>query len=90
MPHFVGTEYETRTCPRRHLIRNPDVSAIFAVHNDVGDDGIGVDGAARLTPAVVEGLSVVADAIAHRRKDQAEVERIEAAVRNALKGGADG
>lgn len=26
MAFFAGTEHETRTCPRRHLLRHPDVT----------------------------------------------------------------
>lgn len=31
MTWFAGTEHETRTCPRRHLIDNPDVGGALAL-----------------------------------------------------------
>ncbi len=69
--HFEGTQYETNTCPRRHLLRNPDVVAVFELRRHC-DSGVGVDGAQKLTGAAIEGLSVIDEGVAFRAKTDAD------------------
>lgn len=68
MEHFSGTEHATRTCPRRHLLRNPDVAAVFQLRNELGDAGLGVDGADSITATALEALDVVAAGVEFRTR----------------------
>ncbi len=69
--HFAGTEHETSTCPRRHLLRNPDVVPLFALRRSC-DGQVGIEGSRKLTPAALEGLAVIDDAVAWRMEDDAK------------------
>ena len=74
MEHFSGTEYATRTCPRRHLLRNPDVAAVFQLRNELGDAGLGVDGAGSITTTALEALDVVDAGVEFRTRTLKESE----------------
>jgi hypothetical protein len=70
---FAGTPHETRTCPRRTLLRNPDVVAVFELRREIGEAGLGVDGADSVTAMAIEALDVVEDGVAFRMKAAAEL-----------------
>lgn len=78
--HFAGTVNETRTCPRRLLLQNPDVVPLFALRRSC-DGQVGLDGAQVLTSAALEGLDVIADAVAWRTDDDARQAAAKAAPR---------
>ena len=82
VPHFVGTEYETDVCPRRHVRRNPDVVQLFALRRSC-DGLIGIDGPRRLTAAAIEGLAAIEEGVDWRMKAEAEERAREAAVKGA-------
>lgn len=63
------------------MLRNPDVVAAFQLRNDLGDGGLGVDGAESVTPMALEALDVVEDGVAWRLKDQREIEAREVAAK---------
>ncbi len=68
MPHFKDTEYETRRCPRRHMLDHPDIIPLFALRRDVE----GVSGRKQrkhYTAAAIEGLAVLDDAVAWRAEE---------------------
>jgi hypothetical protein len=88
--HFAGTEHETRTCPRRILLRNPDVVGVFDVRRDLGEGGVGPGGAEYLSVMAVDGLAVVDDAVAFRTRTEREQEQIDAAMRAAAQAVRDG
>lgn len=79
MASFAGTPHETRTCPRRTLLRNPDVVAVFELRREVGETGLGVDGAGSVTAMAIEALDVVEDGVAFRMKSAAEMKALDAA-----------
>ncbi len=82
MTHFEGTEHETRTCPRRHLLRNPDLVGIFDLRRSC-DGHIGIDGARNLSAAACEGLAIVDDAVGHRLEWEAKERAALAGVNHA-------
>jgi|TARA_R100001594_G_C3884391_1_gene226830 hypothetical protein len=66
MVHFRGTDYETRICPRRHAIRHPSIFTIHEVFNQTRNElGVAFLG---FSNKMVQGLSVVSDGLAWRRK----------------------
>jgi hypothetical protein len=82
--HFAGEAHATRTCPRRHLLRNPDLAAVFELRGDLGEAGLGLEGPEHLTVAAVEALGVVDDGVAYRTRVRREGEFEAAAVVAAL------
>jgi len=88
--HFEGTPHVTRTCPRRTLLQNPDVVAVFDLRHELGEGGLGVAGAAHVTPAAIEGLAVVDDGVAYRTKTLDEERAISGAMAAAAQAVRDG
>ncbi len=74
VPHFKGTEHETRRCPRRHLLDHPDVVEIFGLRKQA-EKADGLSLGERLTTAAIEGIETIDDAVAWNREAAAEREK---------------
>lgn len=66
---FAGTRYATDTCPRRHLLRNPDLGDVFTLHRAVGDEPVGLAGLDELSGQAVAALALVDAARAEKMKE---------------------
>ena len=58
MVWFAGTEYETKTCPRRHLIDNPDVGGALSLWRSC-EGKPGVTALRDLSSHVVDAFSII-------------------------------
>lgn len=57
----AGTRWASDTCPRRHLIRNPDLVDVLALHR-ITDGKPGLQAVNELTGQALEALAIVDDA----------------------------
>ena len=71
MPYFAGTENETRTCPRRILIDENWTLEALRIYR-MTDGKLDAQALARYSPHVVEALTVIDSAKAHRMKSEME------------------
>lgn len=72
-PHFAGTRFETRKCPRALVIKNPEVAHLIAIYNQLPDGRpSGTYGPERLSAVAVQALSIIDAARAYRLEQQAE------------------
>ena len=67
-PWFAGTQYETDTCPRRHLLNNPDLVEAFSLHRAC-DGKPGVEGLKQLSQQAVTALAIIDDARAEKLEE---------------------
>lgn len=65
MTAFVGTEYKTNTCPRRHLLNHQDVVGTLSLWRSC-EGKPGVDGLSSLSPHTVDAFEVIASGRAAR------------------------
>lgn len=63
----AGTRWATDTCPRRHLLRNPDLIGALQLHADL--DSVGIGEIERLSEQAMQALTLIDDARAHRQED---------------------
>ena len=62
---FVGTEYVTRRCPRRHILDHPDVVGTLSLWRAC-DGKPGIAGLSALSPHTVDAFEVIAHGRAAR------------------------
>lgn len=79
-PHFDGTAYETRTCPRRHYEANPDLWPLVKLYRST-EGKLDVDGMRTFSAVAAEALGIIDSALAYRLKDEAKQQAREAARR---------
>jgi len=58
MAFFAGTEYETRTCPRRHLLNHPDVTGPLSLWRAC-EGKPGVEALRILSTHTIDAFSVI-------------------------------
>lgn len=68
---FRGTPYETDTCPRRHLLENPELVDVFRLVRTVGDRP-GIESIEVLTSRAFDALTVVDSSKAWRAEELAK------------------
>jgi hypothetical protein len=64
-----GTPYATDTCPRRHLLRNPDLLPVLELHT-LTEGKVGVAGLDDISEQGVRALAVISDARAVRAREE--------------------
>lgn len=68
-PWNEGTRYQNDVCPRRHLLRNPELSQVLQLHRSIGDEPIGLAGLSDLSNAAVQALAIVDDARGEKMRE---------------------
>lgn len=69
MTWFAGSPHETRICPRRHILRNPDVSGALALYRAC-DGKPGVSGLREMSTHAVAAFAVIDAGHAAKLKDE--------------------
>jgi hypothetical protein len=74
MTFFSGTEYATRTCPRRHLIDHPDVSGPLSLWRAC-EGKPGIESLRTLSTHTVDAFSVIDAGRSAKIEDEARAAR---------------
>lgn len=72
-PWHRGERWETDTCPRRLLLREPVLVDLLRLHRDT-DGRVGLEGLRTLSAHAVEGIDIISAARAWRSQKAAEQE----------------
>ena len=70
MAFFAGTEHETKTCPRRHLLDHPDVTGPLSLWRAC-DGKPGIESLRTLSTHTVDAFSVIDSGRAAKMSDDA-------------------
>lgn len=70
MAFFAGTEHETRTCPRRHLLNHPDVTGPLSLWRAC-EGKPGIEALRVLSTHAVDAFSVIDGGRAAKMTDDA-------------------
>jgi hypothetical protein len=71
MTSFIGTEYASDTCPRRHLLNNSDVVGTLSLWRSC-EGNPGVAALSSLSPHTIDAFEIIASGRAART---AEIEK---------------
>lgn len=71
MAFFAGTEHETRTCPRRHLLDHPDVTGPLSLWRAC-EGKPGIESLRTLSTHTVDAFAVVDSGRAAKMSDDAK------------------
>jgi hypothetical protein len=71
MVFFSGTEHETRTCPRRHILDHPDVTGPLALFRAC-EGKPGIDALRSLSSHAVDAFGVIDSGRAAKMADEAK------------------
>lgn len=64
----ADTPYATDTCPRRHLLRNPDLTRLLDLYNQT-EGKVGFAGDSVVSPQTLDAFDIIADAVAARLRE---------------------